>query len=93
MGLYNTYGNRGTQLKVGDCEMKHYELGDIVDIPDGCYVGHEGVVVICGNTLLAEFPDITDKWGGTITPREIIEERNPICQAIKEVEEKHGHPG
>lgn len=72
MGIYNTYGEKGIQLKVGELSMKHYNLGDKVEIPDGIYVGYGGVVVIKDQTFIAEFPFVKDKWGGVITPREIL---------------------
>lgn len=67
MGLYDCYGKQGIQLKVGPCKCKSYKLGDkVTGIPDGVYLGYEGVVVIKGRVFIAEFSELMDKWGGII---------------------------
>ncbi len=76
MGIYNTYGDNGLQLKVGDPCLYHFDLGDKVDIPDGVYIEYGGVVVIKDGIFIAEYPELTDKWGGVVTCDEILDERH-----------------
>lgn len=66
MGVYDEYGERHVQLKVGERSMKHFVIGDPVSIPDGVYIGWEGVVVISDGILIAEFSELTKKWGGRL---------------------------
>ncbi len=83
MGLYDTYGE--TQLKVREADdMRDYKTGDKAEIPDGVYVAHEGVIVIVNGVFVAEFPYLTDKYGGMISTEELLGDRNPVAQAIKE---------
>lgn len=87
MGLYNTYGS-SCQLKVGnDLQCKHFNVGDEVDIPDGVYIAFEGAVVILNGKLAAVFSSITDKWGSKLDCRDIIDDRNPIKQALLELKD------
>ncbi len=72
MGVYNCFGKKGIQLKVGNCALKDYQIGDKVDIPDGVYIGYGGVVVIKDGIFIADFDNLTDKWGGVITPRNLL---------------------
>lgn len=101
MGIYNTYGEKGIQLKVGDCCLHHYSVGDKCDIDDGIYAGHEGIIVIKDGIFITEYspnnlnfdlvkmmlPNSTiyDKWGGIISSLEDVEENNPIKQALKDL--------
>lgn len=70
MGVYDTYGN--TQLKVGDCILKSYDIGDKVDILDGVYVAPDGVVVVINGIFVAEFDHLTDKYGCGIMARQML---------------------
>jgi len=71
MGVYDTYN--GIQLKVGPCLCEDYELADNVPIEDGIYVGHGGFVVIISGILHATFDALTTKWGGVITPHQVLD--------------------
>jgi len=85
MGVYNTYGN--VQLKVGDCsEMRHFKIGDDVDIEDGVYVASEGVVVIADGRFFAEFPHLFTKWGDVIDGEVAIRPHNYIADAVDQAE-------
>ena len=76
MGVYDEYGKKGVQLKVGCCELKQYKIGEKVSIPDGVYVGHEGIIVILNGKLLAEFDHIIDKYGEIVEPVSLF--HNPL---------------
>ena len=83
MSVYDTYGPTHIQLKNGPRRMYHYEIEDDVAIPDGVYVGLEGVVVIIGGILAETFGALYTKQGISISLRD--------CQrqaAIAAVEEK-----
>ena len=70
MGVYDTYGE--VQLKIGDTCLRQYELGDEVEIPDGVYVGTDGVVVISGGIFVECFENFWDKWGSPIYPADLL---------------------
>ena len=83
MGIYDTYGKQGVQLKVGDPSLDHFKEGDEVSIADGVYLGYEGAVVIVDGKLAKVFSYLKDKWGGKIRVRDIINPINPITQAVQ----------
>lgn len=70
MGIYDTYGD--VQVKVGDVCLREFGVGDKVDIPDGIYCGHEGLIVIKDGIFIAEFPAVYTKWGNIISPEIIL---------------------
>jgi hypothetical protein len=79
MSVYDEYGSRRVQLKVGPCRMGHYDVGDRVKerIRDGGYVGWEGVVVIKGRVVVGVFKDVFTKWGDVIDKSAILTLKNP----------------
>ena len=81
MGIYNIYN--GIQLKIGIVEMKDYNIGDRVSIPDGIYVGYEGAIVIKDGILLETYDRLIDKWGNEIKCDEIIKINNPIGKYLR----------
>lgn len=96
MGIYDIFRNaEGTifvQLKVGECLMHVFAVGDNVSIGDGVYYGYEGVVVI----LDGKVESVTEKapidvparlghytkWGGIFDASWDLDEHNPIAQAM-----------
>lgn len=63
MANFDIYGNvQITKNPKG----KKYEIGDEVHIPDGVYVGHEGVIVISDKKLTNVFKNVKDKKGKPI---------------------------
>lgn len=90
MGVYDTYGEQGIQLKCGCDPMdpKDYKVGDETALCDGVYIGYEGVVVIDDGKVSRIFTSLTDKWGGEINPEKIIEDKNPVAQALTNMENK-----
>lgn len=75
MGLFDTYGS--VQLKIHR-DMDVYQLGDFAQIPDGIYVGHEGVVVVLGGDFVAEFPTLTSKYGDAICPSKVLSKLSEV---------------
>jgi len=92
MGVYDDYGNANfwVQLKVGPCELHEYRVGDAVDITDGVYLDHAGVVVVLEGRLAAVFSHLWSKWGDVIDPASVIGAMNPVAQAVKMLEEQMG---
>jgi hypothetical protein len=88
MGVFNSFGNSFIQLKVGECDLKHFKVGDKVEIKDGVYMGHEGVVVIKDGVFLADFPYVISKWGDVIAPKTVIESLSEVKKVIKRAVEK-----
>jgi hypothetical protein len=84
MGIYDTFGKRNIQLKRGIVGMNHYNVGDTVDLPNGIYIGYEGVVVIEDKCFIMECDIMFTKWGAPILPKDVIDEENPVNIAIKE---------
>lgn len=84
MGIYNEFGKQRIQIKVGEPLMKHYKIGDDCDLPDGVYLGYEGIVVIKKETVLATFDNnqLFDKWGGVIVIQDLLEDDNPVYIAL-----------
>ncbi len=79
MGIYETYGK--TQLKINN-DFKDFKIGDKASIPNGVYVGLEGIVVIIKGRFVGEFNYLKSKWGDIITPDEIINEYHPFKDLI-----------
>lgn len=88
MGVYDIYGD--TQLKVGPCLLKCYNVGDEVEIPDGIYIANEGVVVILDGKFVAEFDKLMSKWGDVIDPGAVIDSFHPVKQALRELDIRMG---
>ena len=80
MGIYETYGK--TQLKINDA-FEDFKIGDKASIPDGVYIGLEGVVVIVNGIFVAEFDFVRSKWGDLICTHEIINKYHPFAKIIK----------
>lgn len=87
MGIYDTYGK--VQLKINDDSFESFRTGDKANVPDGVYVGHEGIVVIHKGKFIAEFENITDKWGNVIKPAEITDINNPFNSIIERLSQKN----
>ena len=87
MGVYDTYGNKQVQLKIGDPSLEHFKEGADVNIADGIYLGYEGAVVIIDGKLAKVFSYLKDKWGGKIRIRDVLNPINPISQAIESLKQ------
>lgn len=84
MGMYDTFGESHEQLKVGDCLLHHYRVGEVVDLPNGVYCGYDRAIVVNGRIFVADLPvaEIFDKWGAPIEIH--VGERNPLAQVVKD---------
>lgn len=78
MGVFDDYGR--VQLKVGQPRCHYFQLGDAVEIPDGVYLGNEGVVVIHGGKFIAQYPEIISKWGDLLQPSDLLYPHNPVIR-------------
>lgn len=86
MALYNSYND--VQLKVGEhLDYNKFSSLDHVDIPDGIYVGYEGVAVVSEGKLQPELP-LKDKWDRSLDPKEFLGRKTklnlPCCQTIEQ---------
>lgn len=61
VGMFDYYD--GVQLKIGRRRMTEYRRGDSVLIPDGAYLGYEGIVIVHEGRLVRAYDTVTDKWG------------------------------
>ncbi len=82
MGIFDSYGKQGVQLKIGDPSLHMFNEGDEVNIADGVYIGYEGAVVILNGKLAKVFNHLRDKWGGTVSVQSVLDPINPIIEAI-----------
>lgn len=85
MGTYDTYGDKGIQIKAGGCMMHHHNIGDTCDLEDGIYLGYVGAIVIIDKVFIAEFPHIFTKYGGQIDCHALIDQYNPCVQAVNDL--------
>jgi hypothetical protein len=94
MSTYDEYGS--VQLKVGLCEMLDYSVGDKAGIPDGVYVGHDGVVVIKDGVFIAEFSHLVTTWGDIVKPETVLSHTTQLHRQWRTLEEtlqgKYAHP-
>lgn len=67
MGIYDEYN--GIQTKAGEPMMKDVAIGDAVSIPDGVYVGWDGLIVVLNGRLAATFPTLMDYHGKVLPMR------------------------
>ncbi len=75
MGVYDYYGDRGIQLKIGlddEWPLHHFKIGDKVILDDGLYVGLEGIILIRDGIFVQEFKGMTSKLGSFLSAREIL---------------------
>lgn len=70
MGLFDDYA--GVQLKIGDADMASFQVGDTVPIPDGVYLGWEGVIVVQEGRLLCAFQEVVTKWGQPLSTERVL---------------------
>ena len=85
MGIYDTYGDFGMQIKVGHVEMRSYKIGDKVPLHDGIFVAHEGAVVVKDGIFIAEFRSLWSKWGDCINTEFLIERMNPLAIELEKL--------
>lgn len=76
MGMFDVYGE--TQLKVGEPKLRDFKIGDEVPIPDGVYLGWEGVVVVLGRKFVAEFPTIVNTYGDAMPIQQFLRRPDPM---------------
>jgi len=82
VGVYDEY--EGIQLKIGDCNLDSFRIGDKVPIDDGIYIAYEGAAIVLDGVLITTDLKLFDKWGKMLDPTEFIENRNPVSRVIME---------
>lgn len=79
MGCYDNFED--TQIKVGECLMRQFKVGDRVDsneFPDGAYIAYEGIIIIKQGIFITKIDKIYNKWGIELSIDEILEPHNPV---------------
>jgi len=82
MGTYDTV--HGIKIKSTNCEMKDYECGDIIDLPDGVHIGYEGWFVVKYCEIICVGEMVYDGYGCELIKEELMNARNPIARVVDE---------
>lgn len=94
MGTPDSYfdkdSNIQVQLKIDPNACACYTIGHTTPLPDGVYVDYSGCVVIIDSKVAAVFDKLTNKYGGNIDLKSIINPHNPVYQAVQEVKRELG---
>ena len=64
--------NKMVNNKHSNSHLDIYKIGDEVSIPDGAYIGNEGVVVISGHILVVVVKHIFNKIGSELIKHNFI---------------------
>jgi len=81
MGVYDVVC--GIQVKcTPDLMFKEYDIGDLVELEDGVYLGYEGWFVVRGSIVMENGLNVYDKWGNLLSLEKLMA-NNPIMEAIK----------
>lgn len=76
MGMYDEVGKEGIQIKLLECALHQYSVGDEIGLEDGLYIGYEGYFVVQESRVLATGDKIFSKWGGKLEAEDILESHN-----------------
>lgn len=90
MGMYDTVGTRGVQIKSipGGNHLNQYILGDAINLPDGVHIGHEGWFVVKAMTVVSTGENVYDKYGNELNRSYILSPNNPINNIIEVVKKE-----
>lgn len=87
MGKYDTV--EGIQIKsTPDPCYQTYNVGDIIDLPDGLHVSYEGVFLVEEGRIKGTARDLYDKWGERLSLDTILDPKNPVLQALEKIEKR-----
>lgn len=93
MSLYDMFGKQFIQLKGRpNPNMSHYRVRAKVPYDDGVYLAPDGIVIIKNGVFKCnlKLEQIYDKWGKEVDLSNLLEERNPLYQITKKMQEKYG---
>jgi len=90
MGMYDTVGNNGSQIKIFKNSAKHYSIGSKINILDGLYITYEGWFVVKDGIVLTEGILSFDKYGNIITPKiqNVLDSNNEFLKVVENIEKK-----
>ena len=77
--MYDIIGENEFQLKMLDCIMRHYNIGDKIKICDGIYICYGGWFLVEDGILIKEGEKMWSKYGDEIDCSEIVEGFNPLA--------------
>ena len=63
-----------------NCNFEHYNIGDIISLESGLYIGYNGWFVVKNNIVKISGKSIYSKWGDSITTNKILDQYNPILK-------------
>jgi len=91
MGTYDIFvgpRNEAVEIKMtNDGEsMPTYKVGDHIHTGDCIIIGYEGAVVIYQETVIFVTSRLFDKWGNDINIKNLLDQSNPIVDAISKLE-------
>lgn len=86
MGMYDTVGEQGIQIKCTEQDGSHYTLHSKIRLNDGLYIGYEGYFIVKNQTIIftGDEPFFT-KWGHEIDKHELLDLYNPVSIAVKQL--------
>lgn len=65
----------------------HYDLGTVIPLDDGLYIGNEGWFVAYNDKVLISGKKIYDKWGCERVCNDMIQNKNPISVIKLDIED------
>lgn len=86
MGVFDEV--EGIQIKLLDCSMNEYKVGDKIDLDDGCYIGYEGAFIVKEKTIMGVAYALYTKWGDKVKAEDILDSKSPIVRYLKKREKK-----
>jgi len=99
MGIYNTIlfkNSKGEhcsiQSKNGDPNLETFEIGCMINVPDGIYFAPEGCFVVFEGCIVAAFDStdecLYDKWDGSLDYPD-LHSIDPVAQMLKQIKDEH----
>ncbi len=84
MGLYDTVGPKGIQVKATpNPGLIHYCIGDKIPLTDGLYIGREGAFIVQDSKVMAAADRAFTKWNDPLDFEKIIEPHDYIKTAVE----------
>lgn len=90
MGVYDIVGREHIQIKcTKNPSLKHYGIGDEIQLVGGLYIGYEGWFVVSHGKIIETGAEDTiyDKWGDSIDID--LDNHNPVQHAIKRIAQRY----
>jgi len=94
MGVYDMIIDKekgiNIQIKSIICEMKCYNLGDDIKLPNGCHLGYEGYFIVEDGKIIYIGTEMWDKWGDNFDwVAQKLSENNPIRKIMNTIKSEN----